>query len=128
MNSIYAHSLIFLGCGLGGLCRYWVSNILFYFFRQNLPLGTLCVNFTGSFLVGTFFILTIEKFNTSSHFLRAFLLIGFFGGYTTLSAFAIETINLTINSEIFLAILNILLNTVLCLAAAWLGMKLGRIM
>lgn len=76
--------------------------------------------------MGLLFVLTLERFYNIAPQLRAFLLIGFSGGYTTFSSFSIETINLIKNGNWFPAILNILLSTILCLIAAWVGVILGR--
>lgn len=123
MNTI---TLIFIGAGLGGVLRYGVSSGVYHLVNKNFPYGTLVVNISGSFLMGFLFILTLERFQNIAPQLRAFLLIGFLGGYTTFSSFSIETINLIENASWFPAILNILLSTILCLIAAWIGVILGR--
>lgn len=119
-------SLIFIGAGLGGVLRYGVSIGIYNLFNKNFPYGTLVVNISGSFLMGFLFVLTLERFQSIAPQLRALLLIGFLGGYTTFSSFSIETINLMENANWFPAIVNILLSTILCLMAAWLGVILGR--
>lgn len=123
MNTFF---LIFIGAGLGGVLRYGVSTGVYHLFNKNFPYGTLVVNISGSFLMGFLFVLTLGRFHTIAPQLRALLLIGFLGGYTTFSSFSIETINLMENANWFSAILNILLSTILCLTAAWIGVILGR--
>lgn len=123
MNTI---SLIFIGAGLGGVLRYGISTGIYNLFNKNFPYGTLVVNVSGSFLMGFLFVLILERFQSIAPQLRALLLIGFLGGYTTFSSFSIETINLMENANWFSAIVNILLSTTLCLAAAWIGVILGR--
>ncbi len=123
MNTI---ALVFIGAGLGGVLRYGVSSGVYHLVNKNFPYGTLVVNISGSFLMGFLFVLTLERFQNIAPQLRAFLLIGFLGGYTTFSSFSIETINLIENASWFPASLNILLSTILCLIAAWLGVILGR--
>lgn len=76
--------------------------------------------------MGFLFVLILERFQSIAPQLRALLLIGFLGGYTTFSSFSIETINLMENANWFPAIVNILLGTILCLMAAWTGVILGR--
>jgi CrcB protein len=83
-------------------------------------------NVTGSFLAGLLFVLLLEKSAVFAGELRALLLIGFLGGFTTFSSFSIETLNLLENGELFLALSNILLSVLFCLVAAWLGVLLGR--
>ncbi|MCL5070176.1 MAG: fluoride efflux transporter CrcB [Actinobacteria bacterium] len=86
--------LIFLGAGFGGIFRYWISNGIYFCFGRQFPYGTLVVNASGSFLMGLFFILILERFDGIGPQLRSLLLIGFLGGYTTFSSFSIETLNL----------------------------------
>jgi len=113
--------LIFLGSGLGAICRYGISNVAHGLLGRDFPYGTLVVNTSGSFLMGIFFILIVERFAGFAPQLRAFLLIGFLGGYTTFSSFSIETLTLFENGAWITASLNILLNIILCISLAWLG-------
>lgn len=118
--------LIFLGAGIGGVLRYWISNGIYQLLGREFPYGTLVVNVSGCFLMGLLFILSIERFDGTSTELRALLLIGLLGGYTTFSSFSIETINLFENGNGLAAASNILLSIVLCIAATWLGVLGGR--
>lgn len=122
-----SHSLfIFLGAGFGGVLRYWTSNGIHLLFGRNYPYGTLAVNVSGCFLMGLFTALLLEHFDGTSPQLRALLLIGFLGGYTTFSAFSIETLNLFESGHGLSAIINILSNTMMCLMAVWIGVIGGR--
>lgn len=105
--------LIFIGAGLGGVLRFWISNGVYYFLGRQFPYGTLVVNTTGSFLMGILFVLLVERFNGSGPQLRSLLLIGFLGGYTTFSSFSIETLNLFESGAWVSGFLNILLSVVL---------------
>lgn len=118
--------LIFIGAGLGGVSRYWVSNSIYWLIGRNFPYGTLVVNVSGSFITGFFFILLLERFDGVGPLLRSLLLIGFLGGYTTFSSFSIETINLFENGAWASGLLNIFFSMVLCLIAAWLGIIGGK--
>lgn len=120
--------LIFIGSGIGGLVRYGIANIIYSLFGRQFPLGTLVVNISGSLLMGLLFVLILDRANQIAPHLRALLLIGFLGGYTTFSSFSIETINLFENGEIISAILNIFLSVILCLSATWIGVILGRLL
>ena len=122
MNSL----LIFFGAGLGGLVRYWVSNGVYWFLGRNFPYGTLVVNVSGSFLMGLLFALIVERFDGIGPQLRALLLIGFLGGYTTFSSFSIETLNLFESGAWVDASVNIFLSVTLCIALTWLGVLGGR--
>jgi fluoride exporter len=120
--------LIFLGSGLGGLCRYWVSNGVYFLLGRVFPYGTLVVNISGCLLMGFFFSLIIERMGTLGIALRSLVLIGFLGGYTTFSAFSIETMTLFENGALFSAGLNIILSLTLCIIATWLGTLGGRLL
>ena len=88
----------FLLVGLGGMTgsifRYSISK----FFTPTLyiiPVSTLLVNLIGCFIAGIIFKLTSNHFNdTFSNNILNFLVIGFCGGFTTFSAFSIESITL----------------------------------
>ncbi|HTM63707.1 MAG TPA: fluoride efflux transporter CrcB [Gammaproteobacteria bacterium] len=118
--------LIFFGAGLGGIFRYWMSNGIYSLLGRQFPYGTLVVNVTGCLLMGFLFVLTIERFDGFGSQMRAFLLIGLLGGYTTFSSFSIETINLIESGNWTAALFNILFSTIACVAAAWLGVIGGR--
>lgn len=118
--------LIFLGAGLGGVSRYWVSNQIHSLLDREFPYGTLVVNVSGSFFMGLLFTLIFERFGSIGPQLRSLLLIGFLGGYTTFSSFSIETLNLFESGAWFNAILNILFSVTLCIAMTWVGVLGGR--
>ena len=118
--------LIFIGAGLGGVLRFWISNGVYYLLGRQFPYGTLVVNTTGSFLMGVLFVLLVERFNGSGPQLRSLLLIGFLGGYTTFSSFSIETLNLFESGAWVSGFLNILLSVVLCLLFVWIGVLGAR--
>lgn len=118
--------LIFLGAGIGGVFRYWISSLVHHFTDRQFPYGTLVVNVSGCFVMGLLFVLVIERFDGLGPQLRSFLLIGLLGGYTTFSSFSIETFNLFENGAWLSGSLNILLSISLCIFATLLGVVGGR--
>ena len=116
---------IAIGGAAGSLCRYGMSNGIYLLLGRSFPYGTLAVNILGSFIMGSFYILMIERASISEE-LRAGITIGLLGAFTTFSAFSIETINLIESGEILKAGLNILFSVTLCIAGCWLGMNLPR--
>ena len=118
--------LIFNCGGLGVVLRYLVTNVVYFLLGRQFPYGTLVVNVSGCFLMGVLFVLTLERFDNIASQLRALLLIGLLGGYTTFSSFSIETINLFESGNWLSGLMNILLSTIICIAAAWLGVIGGR--
>jgi CrcB protein len=118
--------LIFLGAGCGGVLRYGVSNGIYLWFGKQFPVGTLVVNVSGSFIMGVLFVLLLDRLNQDASQMRALMLIGFLGGYTTFSSFSLETVNLIENGALTAAVLNVFLSVILCLCGTWLGIILGR--
>lgn len=116
--------LIFLGSGLGGMCRYLVSHEVYRFISRPFPYGTLLVNATGCLLMGFLFFLVMGR--PSETPLRSFLLVGFLGGYTTFSSFSIETIGLLEQGDWLGASLNVLISVIFCIILTWVGLTLAR--
>tara|TARA_Y100001968_G_scaffold332385_1_gene390344 strand:- start:5112 stop:5540 length:429 start_codon:yes stop_codon:yes gene_type:complete len=119
---------VFLGAGLGGVARFWLVQGIHALWGRELafPLGTLLVNVTGSFIMGLLFSLMIDKWVDLAPTLRALLLVGFLGGYTTFSSFSLETFTLLEHSTWSLALLNIALNVILSISCTWAGIALGK--
>ncbi len=112
-------------CGaFGCLSRYLVSGWVYSQFGSVFPAGTLAVNVIGSFLLG----LVAEGLRGSllSQDLRTGITIGFLGGFTTFSTFSFETIRLLEEGSFLHAGLNVLLNVVVCIVFAALGITLAR--
>lgn len=118
--------LIFLGCGLGGLLRYWTTTLVYLGLGRNFPHGTLVVNVCGSFVMGLLTMFIQSRFSSLEVPLRALLLVGLLGGYTTFSSFSMDTFGLIESGRYLLASLYIILSLVLCLAGVWLGITIGR--
>ena len=120
--------LIFFGAGLGGVCRYGISHGIAQRLGTDFPYGTLIVNATGSFFMGILFVIILERIGNLAPPLRAFVLIGFLGGYTTFSSFSIETILLFEQGAWMAGILNVLSSVVICITLTGLGMLGGRLL
>ena len=119
---------VFLGGGLGAVCRYLATTAIGARFSMMFPFGTLFVNTLGSFLMALImgFLLTMAKANNLlAEPLRLLLTVGFLGGFTTFSSFSMETLTLIRSGSIVLAISNIVANVALGLVAAILGLYLA---
>jgi CrcB protein len=116
---------IAIGGAIGALCRYGMSNGVYLLLGRSFPYGTLAVNIVGSIIMGSAYVMMIERMDVSPE-LRAGITIGLLGAFTTFSTFSIETLNLLESGETFKAGLNILLSVTLCVSGCWLGMILGR--
>jgi fluoride exporter len=119
---------VFLGSALGGVTRYWVSAAVARRIGETFPWGTVIINVSGSFLIAFFGTLAAPQssFPLSPN-LRTFVMVGFCGGYTTVSSFALQTLNLARDGERRLAAANILISIVFCLTAAWLCFVAGAV-
>lgn len=113
------------GGALGALARFWVSNGVYAMLGRGFPWGTLAVNVIGSVLIGVLYILLLERLTVGPE-VRALLLVGFLGAFTTFSTFSIETLNLLQQADYFKAFSNMVISVVACVGAAWVGVMLGR--
>lgn len=116
---------IALGGAVGALFRYWVSTGVYNIMGRDFPYGTLAVNVLGSFIMGIMYVYLIERLADTS-MLRAMIIIGLLGAFTTFSTFSIETLQLFENGEVLKTMLNILLSVVVCLMAVWSGVVMAR--
>ena len=113
---------IFLGGGLGSIARAASFTFVARYWGATFPWGTLLVNILGSFVIGAFATLTeTEGRWLVSPSTRQFVMAGLCGGYTTFSAFSLQTLELARNDQWFRAGANAVLSLALCLAAVWLG-------
>ena len=122
MNQVLA---IAGGGALGALLRYWMSTGVYALAGRGFPYGTLAVNVLGSLLMGFLYIWLLERVPGGA-VIRAFLLVGLLGAFTTFSTFSIETLNLMEAGQFGKAAMNMLVSVVLCVAAAALGVMLAR--
>lgn len=122
--------IIWIGVGgaAGSILRYLVSTGASQLAARVLanwfPLGTLCVNAIGSFVIGLVMRSAANGWITEPT--RLALTAGLLGGFTTFSSFAFETLELAEKNQTGYALLNVALNCVVSLAAVWLGQELAN--
>ena len=92
-----------------------------------LPWGTIVANVSGSLLIGLVAGGAGEGLRPAAlgETARLFLTVGFCGGYTTFSSFSLQTVQLAQAGRHGLALANVLLSVVPCLAATWAGLAAG---
>lgn len=116
--------MVFLGAGLGAVCRYLLGNFVQGKFSGPFPVGTLVVNVSGSLAIG--FVMAIIVARGASEDWRLLLVTGLLGGYTTFSAFSYETVSLIENKHFGQALLYAGLSCFLTILACGLGLWLAR--
>lgn len=116
---------IAVGGVLGCWARYYMTGLIQNIAGRDFPYATLTINVLGAFLMGFLFIETLERL-TLSPALRAGILTGGLGGFTTFSTFSMEALLLAEEGEIGRAALYVVLSVVLGLTAAFSGAYVAR--
>ncbi len=114
-----------LAGAVGTLARFGVSSAVQRWAGPSFPWGTFAVNIIGCFLFGFLWMLMEQRQASLGH-LRAAVLVGFLGSFTTFSSFAHDTGALLRGSEWIPALLNILGQNAVGLAALFLGLAVAR--
>ncbi len=117
--------LISLGAVLGANARYWLGDWIAQKWGSAFPLGTLVINLTGSFVLGLFMALAMERWALDPRW-RLLFAVGFLGAYTTFSTYSYESLLLLDRGQWLAGLFNLLGSAVLGLLAAGLGMALGK--
>jgi CrcB protein len=117
--------LIALGGAAGSLLRYLLGGAVQRTSASGFPVGTMFVNVSGCFLIG---ILVRQFLNMqTTPELRALLIVGFCGGFTTFSTFSAETLALIEGGEYGRAAWYVILSVAICLIATFAGMSAMRL-
>jgi CrcB protein len=118
--------LVFLGGGLGAALRHGVNQAAGHLLGTRFPFGTLFINVTGSFIMGLVVAWLAFRTEGGTQDWRLFLTTGILGGYTTFSAFSLETALLYERGELALAILYVGASVTLAIAGLFAGLLLVR--
>lgn len=111
-----------LGGAIGASARFAVNLAAARLFGMVFPVGTLCVNVLGSFAMGVLAVLLLDRASP----LAPFLLTGVLGGFTTFSAFSLDTLMLWERGQPGLALVYVILSVAASLLAVFAGLALGR--
>ena len=112
MSTIGNVIAVFIGSGLGGVCRWGLSVWL----NSGHPYGTFAANILGCFIIGL-----LSRMMPMSDTARLLLTVGFCGGFTTFSTFINENLLMMRGGQLVSALLYITLSIVSGLLAAWAG-------
>jgi len=111
---------VLCGGALGAVCRAEGNRAFMTAVGGEFPLGILCINMLGAFCMGVL-LGGIARMKSDGGLYNAFLGTGVLGGFTTFSSFALDTMHLYESGHLIFALLNVGLNTVLCVGLAGLG-------
>lgn len=119
-------TLMWVGLGgmLGACSRYGVTQFVISRSDASFPFGTLLVNASGSLVIGVVVVVLLAT--EAAPAWRLFLVTGVLGGYTTFSAFSLETLTLIEDGQWRAAALYVVASTAIGLAACWGGATLAR--
>jgi CrcB protein len=118
--------LVALGGAVGSVARYLMASSIQTSTGWDFPLGTVLVNILGCFLIGILYVLLVAR-PDPRHDLRALLMVGVMGGFTTFSSFSLETVTLAMNGNYTGATLNVVISVAACLMGTILGVTLARL-
>jgi fluoride exporter len=119
--------LVLIGGAVGTGCRFGISMLVAASLGpRQFPHATFIINITGSFLIGFLAQYFDTRFVVSAE-IRAAVLVGILGGYTTFSSLSLETLNLIRDEAWFAALIYPLGSMVLGLVAVWSGVQLARL-
>lgn len=118
--------LIFVGGGFGSITRFVLGKSIQAQLLRTFPFGTLGVNVLASLVLGILVGMFEAKTLINPNY-RALIAIGFCGGFSTFSTFSDDTLQLIQNNRLPEALLNVLLNVVMCILATFGGITLAKI-
>jgi CrcB protein len=113
--------LIGIGGALGAISRYIVNELISKYLSFQIPIGILCVNIIGCFLIGLF-MSTFIGIKDDNHY---FFVIGFLGSFTTMSAFTYQSIELFNNNPLY-GSSYIIITVLLSILATFIGLNISR--
>jgi CrcB protein len=117
--------IVFAGGGLAAAARHGVNLLLARLMGVGFPFGTLTVNVLGSFLMGVIVGYFAFQGEASQNW-RLFLTTGILGGFTTFSAFSLETVLLYERGELAMATFYVVASVGLAVAGLLAGLSLLR--
>jgi len=125
MRHMRKYTLIAIGGMVGAMLRYFIKNIHIYHYKEAIPINTLLINVSGSFLLALILAISFEIYEFDAD-IRLGIATGFLGAYTTFGSLCKETVNLMKQGDYYSSISYIGFSTMFGLAAAYFGVILAR--
>ena len=124
MPNALGYLLVFVGGGMGAMARHGMNRAGLALFGPDFPWWTLAVNVVGSFLIGLFagWFGSME----TNHNARLFLMTGILGGFTTFSAFSLDTLTMWERGAQWQAVFYVTGSVIASLIAAVAGLMASR--
>ena len=123
---MYHLLLVMLGGAIGAGARHLTGRATLALWGPNFPWGTLIVNLAGGLAMGLL-VGWLAARASGDDALRYLLGVGVLGGFTTFSAFSLETATMLQRGEHMVALLYILASVVGSVAALFAGLQLARV-
>ncbi len=122
-----AYLLVFLGAGLGGCLRHTVNLLAARALGTNFPWGTFLINISGSLIMGLLAgFLAFRAGEAWTQHARLFVLTGVLGGYTTFSAFSLDSALLFERGDYLSSVLYVGGSVGLALVGVFAGLAIMR--
>ena len=113
---------IFIGGGIGSICRYAISMLVLKLVSTHFPLGTFIANILSCVIVA-FAVIYFNEKASENMVLKLFIITGFCGGFSTFSTFSMETMELFKNGSYLFAGLNILVSVLMGVSILFFVLK-----
>ena len=110
-----------LGGAIGSIARFWLAGAMLRLTGPGFPWGTVLINIVGSLVIGW---LAGGLAQGRAH-VTAFAMAGLCGGFTTFSAFSLQTVELLRGGRFGEAALNVCASVLVCVCATFAGLQLG---
>lgn len=127
MQSLWLYAVVFLGGGLGAALRHGANRASFALIGPNYPAGTMFVNAVGCLAMGMLASWFAFRGEQSGQTLRLFLTTGILGGFTTFSAFSLDTALMWERGDLVMTAIYVGFTFLLSVGGVFLGLAVVRL-
>ncbi len=121
-----AFLLVGAGGAIGAMLRYGCSGVVGRLMPGDFPLATLLINVLGSLAMGLFIGALTKAMPSWAPEARLFIAVGILGGFTTFSAFSLDTVTLIERGQLVSAGLYVVLSVAVSVLGLYLGLLITR--